>query len=89
MNLSIEHLKKLVNFAGNNDLANMLKNNSLGYSNKKMVGTILSIGFIVLQFVHWSDPNGPAFLGIDAALITSIYVTHSVTNKPTTDNTQP
>jgi hypothetical protein len=86
MILSVENFKKLATFAGNNDLANMLKNNTLGYSNKKVIGTIVTIGFMALQFLHWTDANGMGFLGIDAALITSIYVTHAVANKTPTEN---
>ena len=49
---------------------------------------MITVVFLYLQIVHWTDNNGSMFLTIDAGLITSIVITHAVqnTNKDKKDN---
>ena len=69
---------KINSYLDNNNLSNMLKNNSIGFSFKKWIGLMITAVFLYLQIAHWSDGNGIAFLTIDASLITSIVITHAV-----------
>jgi hypothetical protein len=73
-------LTKLYSFFKDNDLTEMMKNTSIGYSLKKVIALIITIVFCYLQIANWSDANGVSFLTIDAGLITSILVTHAVQN---------
>lgn len=71
---------KINSYLDNNNLSNMLKNNSIGFSFKKWIGLMITVVFLYLQIAHWSDGNGIAFLTIDAGLITSIVITQAVQN---------
>jgi len=73
-------LTKLYSFIKDNDLTEMMKNTSIGYSLKKVIALIITIVFCYLQIANWSDANGVSFLTIDAGLITSILITHAVQN---------
>jgi hypothetical protein len=73
-------LTKLYSFIKDNDLTEMMKNTSIGYSLKKVIALVITIVFCYLQIANWSDANGVSFLTIDAGLITSILITHAVQN---------
>lgn len=79
-------LSKLYSFFKENDITDMMKNNMVGYSLKKVIVLGISIVFCYLQIANWSDANGVSFLTIDASLITSILITHAVQNGKNNQN---
>jgi hypothetical protein len=81
-----DKITKLYSFFKDNDLTHMMKNNSIGYSLKKVIALIITIVFCYLQIINWSDANGVSFLTIDAGLITSILITNAVQNGKNNSN---
>ena len=83
-------LNKLYSFFKDSDITHMMKNDSIGYSLKKVIALGITIVFCYLQIKYWTEANGISFLTIDAGLITSILITNAVqTGKNNSDSETP